>query len=80
MPEDLQSDIANFYGDVIRKEATNANKKEDYSRIRWNIERLQELDHTENLVSDIVSEFRNLYRRRSSFMRELDKMKWNGRK
>lgn len=80
LPEDLQSDIANFYGDVIRKEATNANKKEDYSRIRWNIERLQELDHTENLVSDIVSEFRNLYRRRSSFMRELDKMKLNGRK
>ena len=78
LPEDLQPDVANFYGDVIRKEATNANKKDDYSRIRWNIERLRELHHTESLVSDIVAEFRNLYRRRPSFMRELDKIKMNG--
>lgn len=77
LPEDLQPDIANFYGDVIRKEATNANKKDDYSRIRWNIEQLQELHNTENLVNDIVSEFRNLYHRRPSFMRELDKIKTN---
>lgn len=78
LPEDLQPDVANFYGDVIRKEATNANKKDDYSRIRWNIERLRELHHTESLVSYIVAEFRNLYRRRPSFMRELDKIKMNG--
>lgn len=66
----LQKHIA-----AIREMATTANYK-DYSSIRYQMELLLDCcDEAKSFVNDLKNEFREVYRRRSAFMKQLDRLK-----
>lgn len=71
---EYQTRLIPYYMDALRKEATLAKERNQYQRVRSYMERLQELKGSEEAIKILLAEFRELYRRRPSFMRELNRI------
>lgn len=74
LPSDKQPQLIPNYLKEIRQEASEAKKRDHYSMVRYHISNLKELDGADEAVSNLLSELRELYRRRPAFMDELRKL------
>lgn len=74
LPKDKQSELVPNYVKEIRKEASEAKKRDHYSSVRYHIENLKELHGADEAVADLLIELRELYRRRPAFIDELKQL------
>lgn len=74
LPSDKQAKLIPNYLKEILQEASEAKKRDHYSMVRYHIRNLKELDGADEAVSNLLSELRELYRRRPAFMDELRKL------
>lgn len=74
LPSDKQVRLIPNYLKEIRQEAFEAKKRNHYSMVRYHISNLKELDGADETVSNLLTELRELYRRRPAFVDELKKL------
>lgn len=74
LPSGKQAKLIPNYLKEIRQEAAEAKKRDHYSRVRYHIGNLKELDAADEAVSNLLSELRELYRHRPAFIDELKKL------
>lgn len=74
LPVEKQAALIPNYAEELREEASEAKKRNDYSSVRYHLENLRELAGSEETVSQLVAEFRELYSRRPAFMNELKRL------
>lgn len=67
----FKDEVNAIYSDHIRKNARSATKRKGYEDVCSMLRRYEKIAGSANLT-DIVTELRDLYRKKSAFMEELD--------
>lgn len=68
-------ELTNKYVDEVNKLARMANGRESYKQLVTILRRILKFPNGENIVSNIVSQWRSQYKRRRAMMEELDQIK-----
>lgn len=74
LPVEQQKTLIPNYVKELRKEASETKNRDQYASVRFHLENLRELAGAEEMVNQLVAEFRELYRRRPAFMDELKRL------
>lgn len=72
LSDKCQATLIPYYMDALREMAASAKKRDHYCSVRFYMNHLLELNKGEDAVKILLAEFRELYYRRSSFMKELN--------